>query len=70
MYARESIFAFSIHTVAHRVVSLLMDWWRTRAPEELDLATATDHADLERRMRALERAGSGPTFETSAWGHW
>ena len=33
-------------------------------PDERYLAAATDHADLEHRMRVLERARSGPPFPT------
>jgi len=37
---------------------------RGRSAEERYLATATDLADLERRMRTLERASAGPIFVT------
>jgi hypothetical protein len=33
-------------------------------PHEQYLASATDHADLERRMRLLERMGDGSMFVT------
>jgi Protein of unknown function (DUF3563) len=42
----------------------LRRWWRSRDPEEQYLAAATDLADLERRMRVLERARGGAVFET------
>jgi hypothetical protein len=42
----------------------LLWWWRKAAPEERYLAAATDHADLERRQRALERMTTGPAFMT------
>jgi len=65
MKNRESTPMLSPHTDPHRLVSRLMDWWRTPASaEETYLATATDHADVERRLRALERASRGPAFET------
>jgi hypothetical protein len=38
-------------------------WWRSRGREELYLAAATDLADLERRMRVLERTRGGVVFE-------
>jgi predicted MFS family arabinose efflux permease len=38
--------------------------WRPRSAEERFLASATDLADLERRMRVLERASRGPLFMT------
>jgi hypothetical protein len=47
-----------------RVFHRLRHWWRVPSSEERYLAAATDLADLERRMRALERAGSGPPFVT------
>lgn len=37
---------------------------RGRSAEERYLAKATDLADLERRMRVLERASAGPIFVT------
>ena len=37
-------------------------------PDERYLAAATDLADLERRMRVLERANRGPFFVT--FNHW
>ena len=42
----------------------LRHWWRPRTTEEEYLAAATDLADLERRMRVLERASGGPVFVT------
>ncbi|MGH8666011.1 MAG: DUF3563 family protein [Burkholderiales bacterium] len=39
-------------------------WWRLKDATERYLSAATDHADLERRMRELERMNSGPTFVT------
>jgi len=39
-------------------------WWRRRTTEEEYLAAATDLADLERRMRVLERASGGPVLVT------
>ena len=39
-------------------------WWRGQDPHERYLAAATDLADLERRMRVLERSSGGPHFVT------
>jgi hypothetical protein len=38
--------------------------WRLEDPRERYLAAATDLADLERRMRALELGRSPPVFVT------
>jgi hypothetical protein len=48
----------------HRLVSRLMSWYRASAPEERYLAAATDHADLELRIRVLDHASLGPAFVT------
>lgn len=42
----------------------LRRWWRSRDTSEEYLADAVDLADVERRLRVLERAGSGPAFVT------
>ena len=47
-----------------RIVQRLRRWWRAQDREEQFLAAATDLADLERRMRILERTSSGPLFVT------
>jgi len=39
-------------------------WWGSDAEADRYLAAATDHADLERRIRVLERARRGPAFVT------
>lgn len=46
------------------LVQRLRLWWRSRESDELYLAEAADLADLERRMRALERERGGPAFMT------
>jgi len=43
----------------------LRRWMNRATSEERYLAAASDHADLERRMRAVERAGRGPALVTS-----
>lgn len=45
-----------------RFLRRLKHW--AREPNERYLAEATDLADLERRMRSLERASGGPAFRT------
>ena len=42
----------------------LRRWWRLEDPGEQYLTAATDLADLERRIRVLERASGGPVFVT------
>ena len=42
----------------------LRRWMRRAAPEERYLAAANDHADLERRMRAIERSNHEPALIT------
>jgi hypothetical protein len=42
----------------------LWRWLRPVDRDEQYLAAATDHADLERRMRAIERGTAGPPFVT------
>jgi hypothetical protein len=42
----------------------ILRWWRKQDPVELYLGAATDHADLERRIRDLERRNSGSAFVT------
>jgi hypothetical protein len=38
--------------------------WRREDTHHGYLAAATDHADLERRIRTIERASLGPAFVT------
>jgi hypothetical protein len=42
----------------------LRRWWRPLDRDEQYLAAATDPADLERRLRVLERTSGGPQFVT------
>ena len=42
----------------------LRRWLTAPAPDEQYLAEATDHADLERRVRNVERANRGPALVT------
>jgi hypothetical protein len=49
---------------ARRLGRGFLQWLRARDATERYLGAATDHADLERRIRALERGDSGPSFVT------
>ena len=46
------------------VIQRLRRWWRPQDAEQRFLTAATDLADLERRMRLLERTNGGPVFVT------
>jgi Protein of unknown function (DUF3563) len=46
------------------IVQRIRRWWRSGDRAEQYLAAATDLADLERRMRELERASGGPVIVT------
>ena len=46
------------------MVQRLRRWWRSQDRAEQYLAAAIDLADLERRMRELERASGGPVIVT------
>ena len=52
------------HVKSRTFLGRLRHWMRLTAPEERYLAAANDHADLERRMRAIERASHGPALVT------
>jgi hypothetical protein len=47
-----------------RLSERLRRWLQSQDAAERYLAEATDHADLERRQRVLERASGGPAFVT------
>ena len=49
-----------VETIAER----FRRWWWSRDAVDEYLAAATDHADIERRLRVLERASGGPAFVT------
>jgi hypothetical protein len=61
---RESLCSTSPKAEPNRAAQRLRRWWRFEDPAEQYLADATDLADLERRMRALERASGGPGIVT------
>lgn len=46
------------------IVERLQHWWHAADSEQSYLEAATDPADLERRMRLLERGSGGPVFVT------
>ena len=46
------------------MMQLLLRWWQPVDRDEQYLAAATDPADLERRLRVLERSSGGPQFVT------
>ena len=48
----------------NRILRGLRRWWRRPSADEQYLTAATDNADLERRLRVLERASGGPAFVT------
>jgi Protein of unknown function (DUF3563) len=48
----------------YSIVQRLLRWFRPDDAEHQYLCAATDVADLERRMRVLERASVGPPFVT------
>ena len=46
------------------IVAQLRGWWSGKDPDQEYLAESTDLADLERRMRLIDRGNGGPVFET------
>jgi hypothetical protein len=46
------------------IVAQLRGWWTGKDADEEYLAAATDLADLERRMRQIDRGSGGPVFVT------
>ena len=49
---------------ANLFLDRLRRWWRPLDRDEEYLAAATDPADLERRLRVLERGSGGPQLVT------
>jgi Protein of unknown function (DUF3563) len=64
MNERESRYSASSESAPRSAVERFRRWWRAQDPAEQFLAAATDLADLERRIRALERASGGPGIVT------
>ena len=46
------------------IVERLRHWWHAADSEQRYLEAATDLADLEHRMRLVERGSGGPVFVT------
>ena len=46
------------------LLQLLRRWWQLQDASERYLAEACSLAELERRMRVVERGSGGPPFET------
>ena len=64
MNDRESVYSSSQGSEPNGVVEQLLAWCHRHDADEHYLAAATDHADLERRMRVLDRASCAPLFVT------
>jgi hypothetical protein len=64
MNDRESLCRVSPKADPNSFVQRARRWWRLEDADEQYLAAATDLADLERRMRVVERGRSGPVFVT------
>lgn len=64
MNDRQLIANASRECVAGGVVAQLREWWMGKDTDQEYLAASTDLADLERRMRLLDRGNGGPVFET------
>src|SRR5262245_65989435 len=64
---RESTRSASSQLGLAHFVRRLRRWWRSQEPQARYLAAATDCADLERRIRVLER-GNRPAFAACARG--
>ena len=62
MRVRGSVLSAGPRDGLKRFAYRLRRWWRSQDAEEQYLATATNLAELERRLRALERANGGPAF--------
>jgi hypothetical protein len=63
MNDRKSRYSTPRQTGSGSMIQRFLRRWRL-STEEQYLSEATDHADLERRMRAVERASGGPVFVT------
>jgi len=64
MNDRELIANAAQQGAALGIVAQLRGWWMSKDPDQEYLAASTDLADLERRMRLLDRGDGGPVFET------
>jgi hypothetical protein len=50
---------------SNNIIMRLRNWWQSAGSDEQYLAAASDPAEVERRMRALERASIGPAVVKS-----
>jgi hypothetical protein len=64
MYSRETVCSSARHARPAGIFRRVLRWWSGGGTAERYLAGAADLADLERRMRVLERASGGPAFVT------
>jgi hypothetical protein len=64
MKHRESLANTARASESGGIVAQLRTWWTGKGADDEYLAGATDLADLERRMRSLDRGNGGPVFET------
>ncbi len=64
MNDRQSSRSASFESKPDSIAQRFRRWWERPDAEERYLAAATDHAELERRIRLLERARGGPVFVT------
>ena len=54
----------SLAAVTRRVLQRVRSWWWHGDADDRYLSAAADLADVERRMRVLERTSRGPVFQT------
>ena len=64
MKDRQSASTSSRSSESSSFLDQLLGWWHSNNADEHYLAAATDLADLERRMRVLDRASDAPIFVT------
>jgi len=64
MNDRDALCIVSADAKSRSIVRRFWLWWRSQDPEQQYLAAATDLADLERRMRVLERGSGAQVFVT------
>lgn len=64
MNDRESFAAPPPESAPVGIVAQIRGWWTGKDSDQEYLAESTDLADLERRMRLLDRGSGGPVFET------
>lgn len=62
MNEREGSLGTAPETAGNRIMQRLVRWLRIRGTNDEYLADASDLAELERRMRILERTSVGPMF--------